>query len=144
MRLQRIDLALVGRAHGPPRRIERDDRRAALAPVLREFAEAGGEDVLGNPGEPSEELSWDVAIAAKPDVVIVMPCGRDAHAALDEALEFHAQLAAVGAKRVIAVDASAYYSRPGPRLVDGLELLSALLHPTSGITAPEGSYFELR
>ena len=105
---------------------------------------AGGEDVLGMPGEPSEQVPWDVAAAAKPDVVIVMPCGRTAPEAMDEALEHYEQIAALGASRVIAVNASAYFSRPGPRLVDGLELLSAILHPTSGIEAPEGSFLEVR
>lgn len=105
---------------------------------------AGGQDVLGMPGEKSEQLPWEVAVATAPDVVIVMPCGRSARDAMDEALEHYAQLSALGAKRVIAVDASAYFSRPGPRLVDGLELLSAVLHPTSGIEAPEGSWLEVR
>jgi iron complex transport system substrate-binding protein len=105
---------------------------------------AGGEDVLGLPGEPSEQLPWEIAIAAKPDIVLIMPCGRTATEAMDEALEHYDQLSKLGAKRIIAVEANAYFSRPGPRLVDGLELLSALLHPTSGIEAPEGSYLEVR
>lgn len=105
---------------------------------------AGGEDVLGLPGEPSETMPWDVAVAAQPDVVLVMPCGRSTQEAHDEALEYYEQLAALGADKIYAVNASAYFSRPGPRLVDGLELLSALLHPTSGIEAPEGSYLEVR
>ncbi len=105
---------------------------------------AGGEDVLGLPGEPSETMPWEVAMAAQPDVVLVMPCGRSAEEARDEALEHWEQLSALGTERIYAVNASAYFSRPGPRLVDGLELLSALLHPTSGIEAPEGSYLEVR
>ncbi len=111
-------------------------------PQMIEYA--GGEDVLGMPGEPSEQLPWEVAIAAKPDVVIVMPCGRSAQQAMDEALEHYEQIAALGASRIIAVDASAYFSRPGPRLVEGLELLSAVLHPTTGIEAPQGSWLEVR
>ena len=63
--------------------------------------------------------------------------------AYEEALEHHERLASLGARRIIAVDASSYFSRPGPRLVDGLELLSALLHPI-GIEAPEGSWREVR
>ena len=105
---------------------------------------AGGEDVLGLPGEPSEVFDWEVAKAAQPDIVLVMPCGRTALDAREEALEHWDKLASLGASRVIAVEASAYFSRPGPRLVDGLELLSALLHPTSGIEAPENSWFEVR
>ena len=105
---------------------------------------AGGEDVLGLPGEHSETVPWEVAQATKPDVVLVMPCGRSTEEAREEALEYWDQLSALGADKIYAVNASAYFSRPGPRLVDGLELLSALLHPTSGIEAPEGSYVEVR
>ena len=90
---------------------------------------AGGEDVLGGPGECSETRSWAELRAARPDVAIVMPCGYDADRAELEAREHAEQLAAVGARQVVAVDAAAYFSRPGPRLVDGLELLAHILHP---------------
>lgn len=111
-------------------------------PQLIEYA--GGEDVLGFAGEPSEVVDWEVAAATKPDLVLVMPCGRTADQARDEALDHHDKLAALGADRIIAVEANAYFSRPGPRLVDGLELLSHLLHPTIGIQPPEGSWHEVR
>jgi len=58
----------------------------------------------------------------------VMPCGYDAERALEEAETYADELAELGAKRVVAVDASAYFSRPGPRLVDGLELMVHILH----------------
>jgi iron complex transport system substrate-binding protein len=90
---------------------------------------AGGEDVLGFPGERSEERTWDEVRAARPDVVIVMPCGFGAELAYREAEMHRDQLASVGAGEVIAVDAAAYFSRPGPRIVDGLELLAHILHP---------------
>ena len=67
--------------------------------------------------------------AAQPEVVIVMPCGYDAERALEEADDYADELASLGARRVVAVDAAAYFSRPGPRLVDGLELLAHVLHP---------------
>lgn len=105
---------------------------------------AGGDDAIGLPGEPSEVYPWEVAAATKPDVVIVMPCGRDREEANEEALEHWDKISALGAERVYAVNASAYFSRPGPRLVDGLELLSSLLHPTSGIEAPQDSWVEVR
>jgi iron complex transport system substrate-binding protein len=57
-----------------------------------------------------------------------MPCGYDAERALAEAEAYADRLAAVGARRVVAVDAAAYFSRPGPRLVDGLELMAHILH----------------
>ncbi|HEY7836320.1 MAG TPA: ABC transporter substrate-binding protein [Solirubrobacteraceae bacterium] len=90
---------------------------------------AGGEDVLGMPGEPSETTTWEALAAAAPEVVVVMPCGYDAARAHEEALAYAGQLRGLGAARIFAVDASAYFSRPGPRLVDGLELLGRLLHP---------------
>jgi iron complex transport system substrate-binding protein len=97
---------------------------------------AGGEDVLGLPGEPSEVRSWEEVRAARPDVVVIMPCGYDAERALEEAYSFEEELVALGSPRVVAVDASAYFSRPGPRLVDGLELLAHVLHPDRVPDAP--------
>lgn len=90
---------------------------------------AGGEDVLGFAGEGSQEQAWELVAATEPDIVIVMPCGFDAEIAHREAELHREQLAALGAGEVIAVDAAAYFSRPGPRLVDGLELLAYLIHP---------------
>jgi iron complex transport system substrate-binding protein len=90
---------------------------------------AGGEDVLGFAGERSEERTWADVAAAQPDVVIVMPCGYDAETAYREAEMHRSELAALGAGAVVAVDAAAYFSRPGPRIVDGLELLAHILHP---------------
>jgi iron complex transport system substrate-binding protein len=90
---------------------------------------AGGQDVLGFPGEHSEESSWDAVRAAQPEVVLVMPCGYDVPAAHEEALDHAEQLRSVGAGAIVAVDAAATFSRPGPRLVDGLELLAHVLHP---------------
>jgi iron complex transport system substrate-binding protein len=96
-------------------------------PQLIEYA--GGLDVLGMPGEHSERRGWDEVAAAEPDIVVVMPCGYDAERAHAEALSYGEQLAALGAGQVVAVDAAAYFSRPGPRLIDGLELLACLLQP---------------
>ena len=90
---------------------------------------AGGEDLLGLPGERSITVSWEVVIAAAPEIVVVMPCGYDAPRAHLEALEHADALAGIGARRVVAVNASAYFSRPGPRLIDGLELLAHIFHP---------------
>jgi iron complex transport system substrate-binding protein len=97
---------------------------------------AGGEDVLGFPGERSEERTWDEVGISQPDVVIVMPCGFDAELAYREAEIHREQLAAIGAGEVVAVDAAAYFSRPGPRIIDGLELLAHILHPELVADAP--------
>jgi iron complex transport system substrate-binding protein len=96
-------------------------------PQLIEYA--GGLDVLGMPGEHSERRSWEEVAAAAADVVVVMPCGYDAERAHAEALVYGEKLAGLGAGEVVAVDAAAYFSRPGPRLIDGLELLAHLLQP---------------
>jgi iron complex transport system substrate-binding protein len=90
---------------------------------------AGGEDVLGFPGERSEERSWDEVAAGQPDIMIVMPCGYDAEIAHREAEMHRDELLSVGAGAVVAVDAAAYFSRPGPRIIDGLELLAGIIHP---------------
>jgi iron complex transport system substrate-binding protein len=90
---------------------------------------AGGTDVLGLPGEHSAQLDWATVAAAKPEVVVCMPCGYDAPRAHLEAELYAHELRKLGADRVVAVDASATFSRPGPRLVDGLELLAHILHP---------------
>jgi len=96
-------------------------------PQLIEYA--GGIDVLGFAGEPSQAVDWETVAAAEPDVVIVMPCGYDAPRALEEARTHSDRLAELRASRIVAVDAAAYFSRPGPRLIDGLELLAHILHP---------------
>jgi len=103
-------------------------------PQLIEYA--GGIDPLGLAGEPSERRSWEELVAAQPDVVVVMPCGYDAERAREEAYAYADELAALGAERVVAVDAAAFFSRPGPRLVDGLELLAHVLHPDRVPDAP--------
>jgi iron complex transport system substrate-binding protein len=90
---------------------------------------AGGQDVLGPPGAPSVTVSWEAVADTEPEVVVVMPCGYDAPRACEEALAYANDLAALGARRVVAVNASAYFSRPGPRLIEGLELLAHILHP---------------
>jgi iron complex transport system substrate-binding protein len=100
------------------------------------IALAGGEDVVGFAGENSEQHSWEEIAAAQPDIVIVMPCGYDAEIAHREAEMHRDELAALGAGEVVAVDAAAYFSRPGPRIVDGLELLASILHPECVPEAP--------
>jgi iron complex transport system substrate-binding protein len=89
---------------------------------------AGGEDLLGQPGERSRTIEWAELEAVAPEVVVSMPCGYYAEQAAAETMKERERLAALGA-RVFAVDAAAYFSRPGPRLVDGVELLGHLLHP---------------
>ncbi|MEA2330967.1 MAG: iron complex transport system substrate-binding protein [Thermoleophilaceae bacterium] len=89
---------------------------------------AGGVDVLGLPGEKSRRAEWGEVEALSPDVIVSMPCGYYAEQAAAETVRWRKRLGLLGA-RVFAVDAAAYFSRPGPRLVEGVELLAHLLHP---------------
>jgi iron complex transport system substrate-binding protein len=102
---------------------------------------AGGEDVLGVAGTKSRTADWDDLAAAGPDVIVGMPCGWDAPRAREEVESRAAQVAAIGAERIWAVDAAASFSRPGPRLVEGTELLAHLLHPDR-VQAPAGVTYE--
>jgi iron complex transport system substrate-binding protein len=103
---------------------------------------AGGIDVLGFAGEHSERSTWETVAAAAPRVVVAMPCGYDAERSHAEASAHAEALRSVGAERVVAVDAAAYFSRPGPRLVDGLGLMVHILHPDL-VPEPAGAVLEV-
>jgi iron complex transport system substrate-binding protein len=90
---------------------------------------AGGEDVAGPPGLKSPEVSWGELSGLNPDVAIAMPCGWYVEESRAQAIAHWDQIEMLGARRVFAVDAASTFSRPGPRLVDGVELLGHLLHP---------------
>jgi iron complex transport system substrate-binding protein len=129
-RIDRVKLAVRGLARPRVAALEWLDPVFVAGHWTPQMIElAGGADPLGLPAEPSQTLSWEAVAAAEPEVVVVMPCGYDAPRAHDEALAYTSELAALKADRVVAVNASAYFSRPGPRLVDGLELLAGILHP---------------
>jgi iron complex transport system substrate-binding protein len=100
------------------------------------IAVAGGEDVLGEAGRKSRVVSWEDVEAARPELVIAMPCGLYAAEAAAQTREHAERLRKLGAARVLAVDAASSFSRPGPRLVDGVELLAHLLHPELAETPP--------
>lgn len=108
---------------------------------------AGGRAGLGAPGEPSRRVTWDEVVAFAPEVIVLAPCGFDLERASSEALAVLPRrpgwdtLPAVRAGRVFAVDANSYFSRPGPRVVDSLELLARLIHPDlfAGWGPPEGA-----
>jgi iron complex transport system substrate-binding protein len=92
---------------------------------------AGGVDVLGVAGAHSTTVAVDALAAADPEVVVVAPCGYDLARAAAEARALVAdpRWAWLAGRRVWAVDANAYVSRPGPRLVDGVELFARVFHP---------------
>jgi iron complex transport system substrate-binding protein len=95
---------------------------------------AGGEDVLGRAGEPSFRVTAEQIAETAAEIIVVMPCGYSLRRAIDE-FDFQAlptsweNLPAIRDKRVFGVDANSYFSRPGPRLADGVELLAHLFHP---------------
>jgi iron complex transport system substrate-binding protein len=93
------------------------------------IAIAGGEDVVGKAGAKSPEVPWESLAGLGPDVVIVMPCGWYLDDSRAQAEQHRQRIEALGADRVFAVDAASTYSRPGPRLIDGTELLAHLFHP---------------
>jgi iron complex transport system substrate-binding protein len=86
---------------------------------------AGGESVLGTAGQKSTRITWDDVAAARPDVVVVAPCGYDRAGAQAQADAIVSELPA--GVRVHAVDADGMWARPGPRLVDGVEELASFL-----------------
>jgi iron complex transport system substrate-binding protein len=101
------------------------------------LAAAGGVDALAVPGERSRQIGWNEVAAARPEALVVMPCGLYAADAETEAIRNRTALAGVGAAAAWAVDAASSFSRPGPRLADGVELLGHLLHPEL-VEAPDG------
>jgi iron complex transport system substrate-binding protein len=103
---------------------------------------AGGTDPVGEAGAKSRTAEWEELAAAEPEVVVAMPCGWDAVRAHEETLEHWDSVVGLGPRRVVAVDAAASFSRPGPRLVEGTELLAHLLHPDRVPAPPEGVAFE--
>jgi iron complex transport system substrate-binding protein len=105
---------------------------------------AGGEDVAGPPGLKSPEVSWGELSGLNPDVVIAMPCGWYVDGARSQALEHWIQIEPLGAQRVFAVDAASTFSRPGPRLIDGVELLAHLFHPERAEPPGNIGFAELR
>jgi iron complex transport system substrate-binding protein len=101
---------------------------------------AGGIDALGEAGVKSRTATWDELRAVAADVAVVMPCGLYADEAAAQAGDHAGELEALNAKRIWAVDAASSFSRPGPRLVDGVELLAHLLHPDL-VEPPDGLAF---
>jgi iron complex transport system substrate-binding protein len=105
---------------------------------------AGGDDELGAEGTPSEQVGWSDIVEANPDAMVLMPCGYGLERSLAAAAEvtglpFFLDLPCAESGRVAAVDGSSYFNRPGPRIVDGLELLAAILRTRPGDTLPAGA-----
>jgi len=97
---------------------------------------AGGEPVLAEAGARSRRLTWDEIGAAQVDMTIFMPCGFDLAGAVAQAQTLLTRPEARCLDRIVAVDANAYFSRPGPRVVEGVELLEGWLHGLPGSDVP--------
>ncbi len=112
-------------------------------------ARAGGIDFFGCAGKPSSRVEWAAVAAARPEIIIVMPCGYNIERTIYELhkMEFPkewATLPAVLRDRVFVVDANSYFSRPGPRVVAGVALLAKILHPTCAVPfVPPGAMYRL-
>lgn len=109
---------------------------------------AGGKAVLGSSGQHSPYITWDELVNANPDVIIIMPCGFDLERTHQEAqiLKNHPEwknLQAVQQDQVYLTDGNAYFNRPGPRLVDSLEILAEILHPELFTFGYQGKAWEI-
>jgi iron complex transport system substrate-binding protein len=105
---------------------------------------AAGENLLTEPGARSREVTWREIANASPEVLVFMPCGYYLPEAEEEAGRIYAQpefreTTAYSSRTVFATDASSYFSRPGPRIVDGLEILAWAIHPDAFPEPPEGA-----
>ena len=95
---------------------------------------AGGFEGLGRLGKPSHRIEWDQVVEYEPEIIVLSPCGLDANQVMEEAhvlasyTEWN-EIPAFQSSRIYAVNASAYFSRSGPRVVDGLEILAHIIHP---------------
>lgn len=109
-------------------------------------AKAGGEDVLGRAGQPSFRVSAEQIAESRADVIVVMPCGYNlarvtAECSVESFTANWRDLPAVQRRRVYALDANSYFSRPGPRLADGIAILAEIIHPGRNLAPlPEHSF----
>lgn len=134
-RLARVERAVAGRERPRVGCIEWLDPPFSAGHWVPEMVRlAGGEELFAAPGERSGWLSWERVFEAAPDALVLMPCGFDVERAAREAhflpeLSGWDELPAVRNERVWVVDANSYFSRPAPRLVEGVEVLARILHP---------------
>lgn len=112
---------------------------------------AGGENGLGKPGEPSFKTTWEDIVDFAPQMLFIMPCGFDIEKTIDEldvvtSKDEWFQLPCTNKGEIYVVDANSYFSRPGPRIVDGLEILAKAIHPEiiKNYSPPPESIINLR
>lgn len=156
-RLARVENRVLERrlAGIPPRRVVclewLDPPFAAGHWVPEQVRRAGGWDLLGSAGQPSRETTWLDVRDVEPEMLLLMPCGFDAERAAQEWAsgrsarpEWVEDLPAVANGEVYALNGSAYFSRPGPRVLDGIALLAEILDPGHfGDEVPPGSWLKV-
>ena len=98
---------------------------------------AGGKDIAGKPAQKSPQVEWEDLADLDPDVIVSMPCGWYLDESRAQALAHRNRLESLSPDRIFAVDAASSFSRPGPRLIDGVELLAHLFHPQKALP-PQG------
>lgn len=134
-RLARVERAVAGAPR--PRVLAIEWLDPPFAPghwVPQMVDKAGGVNLIGQEGRPSYQVAWEDLRDLDPDVLVLMPCGFDVEAARQDADRYAAALLeaaprAIEGGRAFVVDGSSYFNRSGPRVVDGVEILAALLHP---------------
>jgi iron complex transport system substrate-binding protein len=149
-RMARVEAAVRGRPRPGVFCMEWLDPPFCAGHWMPEIVErGGGREVLGRAGRPSFQVEWSQVAAARPGVVVLVLCGFDAERTQQEAAGCAARaewrdLPAVRSGRVYATDAGSYFSRSGPRIVDGLEILAHILHPDAAPwSTPPGSWTRL-
>jgi iron complex transport system substrate-binding protein len=131
-RLYAVHAAVAGRP--APRALVLEWTDPPFAPghwVPEMVTRAGGVNVVGTPGEESVRVTWDEALGGRPEVIVAAPCGYHLDDAASLTQSLVAQRTLPDGIPVWAVDANASFARPGPRLVDGVEALAAILHPAA-------------
>jgi iron complex transport system substrate-binding protein len=114
--------------------------------VPEQVRQAGGWELLGSDGDASKQTTWDAVSEVDPEMLLLMPCGLHLQETIDEWARTRrppgfADLTAVRRGHVFALDGSAYFSRPGPRVIDGIELLAEIFDPDAFVdVAPFGSW----
>lgn len=113
--------------------------------VPDQIRRAGGWDLLGQDGQPARPTTWDAVAEVDPDLLLLMPCGYHLRETVDEwrrttTPDWLADLSAIQRGNLIALDGSSYFSRPGPRIVDGIEMLAEIFDPEAfrGFSTPTG------
>lgn len=149
-RIERVREAVTGRSRPRVACIEWLDPLFVAGHWVPEMvALAGGMDVLGRGGEPSFVVPWQTIIDSEPDVIVLMPCGFTVPRTRQEVYllterKGWSDVRAVHTGQVYLTDASAYFNRPGPRIVTGVEILARILHPqVASAHLPAESYERL-